>query len=207
MRPTLEERSQRIVDAAIELAEEGGFQAVRLRDVASLSGVALGTLYARFSCKEDILIAALEQETQKFEILLNQFPLEGDSINERAMAFFGITSRALFDRTNFAKAMLKSVASGTPGIADKIIRYQDRMNRMIVATIRGTDSEGRPFDAAISERERMVAFLLQQIWFGALISWVSESETEEGVLAHMTEATRIVIGGSSWPDQTGPFVD
>ena len=29
----MEERARRIVDAAIELAEQGGFEAVRLRDV------------------------------------------------------------------------------------------------------------------------------------------------------------------------------
>ena len=56
----MEERSRRIVDAAIELAEQGGFEAVRLRDVAAHANVALGTLYRRFRSKEDLLLAALE---------------------------------------------------------------------------------------------------------------------------------------------------
>ena len=43
-RSPMEERAQRIVDTAIELAERGGFEAVRLRDVAADAGVALGTL-------------------------------------------------------------------------------------------------------------------------------------------------------------------
>ncbi len=56
----MEERSRRIVESAVELAEKGGFEAVRLRDVASHAGVALGTLYRRFRSKEDLLLAALE---------------------------------------------------------------------------------------------------------------------------------------------------
>jgi AcrR family transcriptional regulator len=50
---------RRIVDAAVELAESGGFEAVRLRDVAERSDVALGTLYEYFRSKEDILLLAL----------------------------------------------------------------------------------------------------------------------------------------------------
>ncbi len=38
-------RVRAVVDAAVALAERGGFDAVRLRDVAEASGVALGTLY------------------------------------------------------------------------------------------------------------------------------------------------------------------
>ncbi|MGH0031401.1 MAG: helix-turn-helix domain-containing protein [Myxococcota bacterium] len=56
----MEERSRRIVGAAIELAEQGGFEAVRLRDVAAQANVALGTLYRRLRSKEDLLLAALE---------------------------------------------------------------------------------------------------------------------------------------------------
>lgn len=41
-----EERTQKIVETA--LAEQGGFEAVRLRDAAAHAGVAMGTLYRRF---------------------------------------------------------------------------------------------------------------------------------------------------------------
>ena len=54
----MEEKARRIVESAVELAEKGGFEAVRLREVASHAGVALGTLYRRFRSKEDLLLAA-----------------------------------------------------------------------------------------------------------------------------------------------------
>jgi len=56
-------RVRRIVDAAVALAEEGGFDGVRLRDVAEASGVALGPLYKYFRSKEDLLLCAVNEET------------------------------------------------------------------------------------------------------------------------------------------------
>ena len=56
--PLVEERALRIIETTIDLAEQGGFEAVRLRDVASHAGVAMGTLYRRFHSKEDLLVAA-----------------------------------------------------------------------------------------------------------------------------------------------------
>ena len=44
-------RHRRIVDAVIELAEKGGFEGVRLRDVAEVTEVALSTLYTYFHSK------------------------------------------------------------------------------------------------------------------------------------------------------------
>ena len=54
-----EDRGRRILKVAVELAERGGFDAVRQREVAAQAGVALGTLYKRFASKEELLMAAL----------------------------------------------------------------------------------------------------------------------------------------------------
>ena len=88
MQASLEARSRRIVETAIELAEKGGFEAVRLRDVAAHAEVALGTLYRRFRSKEDLLIAALELETEELERRVGQRPAPGRNAIERVSAFF-----------------------------------------------------------------------------------------------------------------------
>ena len=64
---TVDERSRRILATAVDLAEKGGFEAVRLRDVAAHAGVALGTLYRHFRSKEDLLVAALTLEVERLE--------------------------------------------------------------------------------------------------------------------------------------------
>ena len=51
-------RRERVVRAALELAAEGGYDAVQMRDVASRSEVALGTIYRYFSSKDHLLAAS-----------------------------------------------------------------------------------------------------------------------------------------------------
>ena len=53
-------RRAKIIEAVIDLIADVGADAVQMRDVASRSGVALGTVYRYFSSKEHLLAAALE---------------------------------------------------------------------------------------------------------------------------------------------------
>ena len=50
-------RRGRVLDAALELAAEGGYDAVQMRDVAARAQVALGTIYRYFSSKDHLLAA------------------------------------------------------------------------------------------------------------------------------------------------------
>lgn len=190
----MEERAQRIVDAAIELAEEGGFQNVRLRDVAERSGVAFGTLYARFNSKEDILIAALDQEISKFRDLMADVPVPGDDPRERIRYFFTALSNVLLSRTGFAKAVLRSVSSGVPGVSDKVINYQSTMNNLIVGAIKGKAVkyvEESEHNADIFFTARM----MQSLWFAELIGWISEVVSDEDVIIRTLRGCNLLLSG------------
>ena len=67
--PALEERARRIIETTIELAEQGGFEAVRLRDVAAHAGVALGTLYRRSSIAR---VSSSSAPTSRSSLLLKR---------------------------------------------------------------------------------------------------------------------------------------
>lgn len=189
----MEERAQRIVDVAIELAEKGGFQNVRLRDVAEKSGVAFGTLYARFNSKEDILIAALEQETGKFRELIKDSTVPGDTAAERVENFFTVMSRTLFSRPGFAKAVLRSVASGVPGVADKVISYQTMMMELIISAILGKNVEELPPLDEFDEDTVFAGRIMQNIWFAELISWMSEVATDDEVIERTVRSCKLVV--------------
>ena len=177
----------------MELADEGGFEAVRLRDVAARAGVALGTLYARFRSKEDILIAVLEQEAGKLEELLEQFPSESELVGERVLYFFGVATQAMFTRPNFGRAVLRAVATGTPDTAGKIARYQARLNGPIIAALRGPKNDGPVPEARHTE----IAFLMQNVWFAALVGWMSGIREEAEVMQQMSMATQLILDGVS----------
>ena len=55
--PNQAARRDRVLEAAMDLAGEGGYDAVQMRDVAARAQVALGTIYRYFSSKDHLLAA------------------------------------------------------------------------------------------------------------------------------------------------------
>lgn len=191
----LKERRDRILDVAIDLAEEGGFDNVRQRDVADQAGVALGTLYKSFASKEDILAAALEREAQMLERRLESRPVVGGTPSERIQAFFKIVTRGLCRKPKYARAVLRAMASGVPEIAGNVAAYQERMNRIIVRAMRGTAVPGDAAGSAvpISSRETLVATYLQRIWFASLVGWSAGMHDQNEVIEQVGVAVDLLL--------------
>ena len=203
MAEQMEERARRIVETAVELAEEGGFEAVRLRDVASHAGVALGTLYRRFDSKEDLLVAALAMETQNLEARFVQRPPAGATRLERVSAYFSLVARAMLRRPNLARALLKAGASGDPGLSKKMAAYHEHIERMIVMSLRGELSleEGELADPVPSPSEMRVAEALNHIWFSLLVGWASGLHTQPVLLEKMESLAALVLRGEGRTEQ------
>jgi len=187
----MEERSRRILESAVELAERGGFEAVRLRDVASHAGVALGTLYRRFRSKEDLLMAALEQAIDDHGQRLAQRPPRGTTPLERVMTLFQGTTRALCRRPNLARAMIRAVSTGDPERNQKMASFHDRMCEFITSALRGETVSGdrRP----LSERERAIARSLQMVWFASLVGWSGGLHTQAGIVDQTRAAAELML--------------
>lgn len=190
----LEERAKRIVDSAVELAELGGFEGVRLRDVAAHAGVALGTLYRRFSSKEDLLLAALERETRDLERRIAQRPPRGATGPERVAAFFSVATRGLCRRPNLARALLRAAAVGEPQIAQKVASYHERMEGLILGSLRGSGPNGNR-NATAAEVE--FAYTLNLLWFALLLGWTSGLQTQAAVIEKMTRFSELTLTDSS----------
>jgi AcrR family transcriptional regulator len=171
--PSQRRRLRRIVDAAVALAERGGFEAVRLRDVAQESQVALGTLYKYFHSKEDILLVALTEEMERLEAALVAHPASGGTPLKRLTEFFQRATQGLTRKPHFARALLRAIASGDRKTAAKVASFHQRMTRMIHAALGGTapDPRGTGRAALGDAREQQVAFLLQHVWFASLVGW------------------------------------
>lgn len=187
----LEERARRIIESTIELAEEGGFEAVRLRDVAARAEVAMGTLYRRFHSKEDLLVAALEQETRRMEERVRQRPPKGGTASERAISFFVIATRGMLRRPNLSRAMLKAAAAGEPALARKVGLFHDMTRRMIVGALRGKPL--LPGDETMTERERLLGDVLNQIWFAVMVGWSGGLETQVSIHDRMRASVELIV--------------
>ena len=193
--PTLEVRARRIIQSTIELAEEGGFEAVRLRDVAARAEVAMGTLYRRFRSKEDLLVAALEVETRVLQDRIRARPPKGADARERAVQFFAITTRGMLRRPNLTRAMLRAAAAGEPELAKKVGQFHDMMLRMIVGALRDVGVVAE--DDTMTERERLEGDVLNQIWFAMMVGWSGGLQTQASIIDRMSEAAGLILGESS----------
>lgn len=192
MQRVKKDRRDRILDVAIDLAEAGGFENVRQREVANQAGVALGTLYKSFASKENILCAALEREAQLLERKMELKPTEGETPIERLNALFKIVTRAMCRKPKYARAVIRAMASGEPEIAGSVAQYQDRMNRIIVAAMRGPNRGTEE----ITEREKLVAVYLQRIWFASLVAWSAGFQSQNEVIAQMRIANDLIFRGT-----------
>ena len=191
----MEERAKRIVETAVALAEEGGFEAVRLRDVATHAGVALGTLYRRFRSKEDLLVAALDLETGEMERRVERNPPLGDSPLDRVVAFFSTATRAFFGRPNLARAMVKAAASGDPELAKQVASFHERVEKMVVTALRGAE-EGPVEAVSPDPMEARLAHSLNLVWFALMVGWSGGLHSENEVIEGMKGVAELLLRGA-----------
>lgn len=188
-------RIRRVVDAAIALAERGGFDAVKLRDVADASGVALGTLYKYFRSKEEILLFAVNEDMERLEAVMGERPPRGDTPTERATEFFARATRGFVRQPAYAQAVLRGVASSPSSTAVQQAGFHLRLSRMVVAALRGEPALLRlPLAEPVgSERERRVALVLEHVWFACLLGWVSGLHPVRTVTERMRDAVSLLL--------------
>ena len=189
----MEERSRRIVDAAIELAEKGGFEAVRLRDVAAQANVALGTLYRRFRSKEDLLLAALELQLGRHERRLRESPPSGATPLARVSEFFEGYTEALCVRPNLARALVRAIASGAPELTLKVASFHERTEALITSALRGACA-GEVLSAPSAVERRLVQSLLL-VWFASLTGWASGLHEQREIVEHTRSAAELMLDG------------
>ncbi len=187
----MEARAQKIVETAIQLAEKGGFEAVRLRDVAADAGVALGTLYRRFRSKEDLLIAALEMETALLEArVLDRIP-RADSALLRVTEFFTVATRGMCRRPNLARACIRAAACGDPELAQRVASFQDRIERLVLVALCGEVLEAAAIP--VSQVNRHVAGTLQRVWFASLVGWSGGLHDQMAVIEQTRNAAELIL--------------
>jgi AcrR family transcriptional regulator len=186
---------RRIVDAAVALAEEGGFEGVRLRDVAEASGVALGTLYKYFRSKEDILLFALTEEAERLERDVRARPARGKSAVDRVAHFFARGTRGLTRKPHFARAVIRAIAAGDHEMAAKVAGFHLLMARLIVSALRDEApvAAGDPASPVGTADEQAVATVLNHVWFAALVGWSGGLHPVRVVEERVRETTALLL--------------
>jgi AcrR family transcriptional regulator len=170
-------RRRRLIDAAVGLAAEGGYDAVQMRDVAARAEVALGTLYRHYSSKDQLLLAALAAQADTLRCRLEQRPPRGDTPADRVAEGLRRACRALEREPKVTAAMVTAMSSTDGDVAPTKHSVQDSLRKMIAGAI----GDGAMGDGAVDDIDAVVQ-VLGYVWFAALAFWVG-GLTESGAMA------------------------
>jgi AcrR family transcriptional regulator len=155
-------RRERVIAAAVDLASEGGYEAVQMRDVAAQADVALGTLYRYFPSKDHLLIAALAEQVSTLQRRLAQKPPRGTSAADRVVDVLHRASRALEREPRLTAALVNALSSADPSVAEAKQEVSDILAAVIADAV--------DHDALANSED--VVRVLGHVWFAALVSWV-----------------------------------
>src|SRR5881392_2968914 len=99
-------RRDRVIEAALQLAAEGGYDAVQMRDVASRAHVALGTIYRYFASKDHLLAATLVEFSHEIQERLERQPPRGVTAADRTVDVIRRAMKAIERQPRLGKAMV-----------------------------------------------------------------------------------------------------
>jgi AcrR family transcriptional regulator len=106
----LQERDTRILEAARQLVLVHGYFGMTMDQIARESGFPKGTLYHRFDCKEDVLVALAVESIQRRQAMMQRAAEYAGRSRERLL---GIAEAAvLFGRLNPQDVRIMHIATG-----------------------------------------------------------------------------------------------
>jgi AcrR family transcriptional regulator len=180
------ERRQRILDATIALASEGGFDAVQMRSVAEQAGVALGTLYRYFPSKIHLLVSALGREFERADAATRQRPVPGDTAHERVTALLHRTTQGLQGDPHLTEALTRAFMFADASVQHEIQTVATLVTTMLTRAMHPDLDSAGPDDVAI-------AGVIGDVWLSALVGWVTGRASAEDVRHRLDVAVRLLL--------------
>ena len=177
-------RRQRMIDAAVELAATGGYDAVQMRDVAALAEVALGTLYRHYPSKDHLLLAALAEQAEALRDRMAQRPPEGGDPAARTADVLRRATRALARRPDLTAALVTALTSPESDTAADKHRVETVLRTIITTAIDGT---------TIDDPDGVVR-TLGYVWLAVLSAWVGGTLDTDHMVDDLTTAARLLLG-------------
>jgi TetR/AcrR family transcriptional regulator, cholesterol catabolism regulator len=176
-------RRQRVIDAAMALGLDGGYDAVQMRDVAAQADVAMGTVYRYFSSKDHLLAATLVYWVEQLAVRIEQHPPPGEQPSARVLDVLDRALRAMGRQPRLVAAVFTSLSSPDPGA----VGCQQQITLLMEGII--ARAMGEPVIPDMSERARMIG----HVWYSALVGWISGWSTMARVYDELAVSVRLLL--------------
>lgn len=177
-------RRERILTAAIDLASDGGWDAVQMREVAERAQVALGTVYRYFPSKVHLLVAALGQTFQSLHDSVRVDP--GASAPDRVYRVVATMTRYLGRHRRLSGAMIRALMTAGTEVARDVEAVGDLLVDVITAA---THDPGEP----PTEDDVLVAHIIGKVWLTDVVTLLSGRMTVSQVLEDLDQTIRRLL--------------
>ncbi|MEY2451679.1 MAG: TetR/AcrR family transcriptional regulator, cholesterol catabolism regulator [Acidimicrobiaceae bacterium] len=153
-----------MIEAALSLGADGGYDAVQMRDVATTAGVALGTIYRYFSSKDHLLAETLVEWASELGRKVSRKPPKGDALSERVIDVLRRATRGMELEPKLSEAVVTALSSTDPHAA--------RCQREVGEVMNGIIASAFPDDFDTATRDD-ICRVLGHVWFSSLVGWVN----------------------------------
>lgn len=181
-----QERRQHVIDVASSLAEQGGYDAVAMKDVAERSGVALGTLYRWFASKDHLLGEVLLEWGARVEADLRLDPPSGADGADRILEFIRRLSAVVSTYPRLVSAVTSALLSLDPNVLDHQDDFHEIMVRWIDTALGDLDVPARD----------TVTEVLEAVCFAGIVGLISGRHTADDFGARLERAAHLLLVGS-----------
>lgn len=184
--PTQTATRRKLIDAAVALAAEGGYDAVRMRQVAARAGVSAPTAYQYFSSKDHLLVDALVdlvgQTTADVEA---KPPSRARSAADRVTATLRRAVEAVERSPALYVAVTRAFISGTPEVRHVRGPLQASMTHWIELALEGNGIDDK---AAVTE-------VLESVLFANMVGLVTGAKEPADVGDALERAVHRLLPG------------
>jgi AcrR family transcriptional regulator len=179
------DRRRRMLDATIQLATKGGYDAVQMRAVAENADVALGTLYRYFPSKIHLLVSGLAREFERAQEKLDRVDLPGETPSERVLFVLGRVTRMLQRYPELTEAMTRAFMFADASAAAEVDTVGRLMDQMFARAIEP--------DAPPSPQSLAIARVIGDVWLSNLVAWVTRRASAEDVENRLELTVRLLL--------------
>ena len=174
---------RRLLDAARELATEGGYDAVSMRRVAVRAGVSAPTAYLYFSSKDHVLVDVLVELAGQTSASLSAKPSRGQSPVDRTVATLRRAVAHVETAPNLYIAMTRAFIAGTPEVAHVRSALESSMHGWIDLALG---------DSKVEDRDSVV-IILENVLFANMVSLVTGGRAPSQVADELERAARALL--------------
>lgn len=178
------DRHERILRSAARLGAEHGIERMQMGEVAKDAGVAIATLYRYFPSKNDLFVGILHAQVERLRDARTDLALSGPASQSVATVMIA-ASRQMLARPKLASAMLQANNATHHMKGDGYTEASTAFHDVLLAAMGVTEPD---------DEDHRMARLMEQTWFGILISTINHVIGLEQAEADIHLAAHLLIG-------------